>query len=57
MKALDPEAAEQAVKQAGGRMRALAASLPGNRAYFDALREASTSSSMTPNMLKQNMKG
>jgi tryptophan halogenase len=52
MKAADREGAEQAVKQAQARTRSLAASLPTNRTYLDALREAAASLPQ-----KENMKG
>jgi hypothetical protein len=52
MKATHRDIAEQAVKQATARTRALAAGLPGNRAYLDALRDASpaTSALLTPDL-------
>jgi len=52
MKTSDGAMAEQAVKQATARARGLAAGLPTNRAYLDALREAAM-----PATLTQDMKG
>ncbi|MGN6207588.1 tryptophan halogenase family protein [Asticcacaulis sp.] len=52
MKAGDSGAAEQAIRQATARARGLAAGLPTNRAYLDALREATM-----PATLTQDLKG
>ena len=52
MKAGDSGPAEQAIRQATARARGLAAGLPGNRAYLDALREATM-----PATLTQDLKG
>jgi 2-polyprenyl-6-methoxyphenol hydroxylase-like FAD-dependent oxidoreductase len=52
MRATDRDAAERAVRQAGARTRALAAGLPGNRAYLDALRDAGAASLLLTSDLK-----
>ncbi len=52
MKTIDRPATEQAVMQATARARAMAASLPTNRAYLDALRESTLSTPIT-----QDLKG
>jgi hypothetical protein len=52
MTVADLHSAKQAVLQANARSRALAASLPANRTYLDALREAHS-----PSLMPQDLKG